>query len=278
MSYIILNGEIVSGDNPRLNVDNRAFNYGDGLFESMLLYKKKAIHFEQHLERLHFGMDALKMRSNPYLQLERFQNLFLELVEANEMETAKVRLSVYRNSKGYYKPESDDSSMLVQMKSLDSEPYTINEQGLTSGICTLYRKSFDPWANFKTSNALGFVMASIEARDSGVDELFILNTAGRLCESLSANIFLVKGNKVFTPSLSEACLAGTMRERVAKIVHDLNMEIESRPLEARELYDCDEVFLTNAIGGVRWIGSYEDRRYYNSVAKRVSEELKKSIQ
>ena len=189
MSYIILNGEIVSGDNPRLNVDNRAFNYGDGLFESMLLYKKKSIHFEQHLERLHFGMDALKMRSNPYLQLERFQNLFQELVEANEMETAKVRLSVYRNSKGYYKPESDDSSMIVQMKSLDSEPYKINEQGLSSGICTVYRKSFDPWANFKTSNALGFVMASIEARDSGVDELFILNTAGRLCESLSANVF-----------------------------------------------------------------------------------------
>ncbi len=278
MSYIILNGEILPGDNPRLQVDNRAFAYGDGLFESMLPFTGTPTHFEQHLERLKFGMEALKLRSNPYVQMERFQSLFQELVEANELETAKVRLSVFRKSIGNYKPESDDTGMLVSMSSIEGDAYPLNEQGLTSGICTVYRKSFDPWANFKTSNALGFVMASIEARDSGTDELFILNTAGRLCESTSSNVFLVKGNKVWTPSLSEACLAGTMRERVAKIVHDLDLSIESRPVEARELYDCDEVFLTNAIGGVKWIGSYEDRRYYNTVSKRVQQELLKSIQ
>lgn len=278
MNSIIYNAEIVSGERPQLKLNNRAFNYGDGLFESVLYHKGNLVALDAHLERMRLGMESLHMRPNAFLKAERFEPLFEELAANNEMDSAKVRISVFRDSEGFYTPEGDDTSFSVMMYPLEKQPYEFNAEGLSADICKTYRKSFDPWSNYKTSSALGFVLASIEARDSEFDELFILNTAGRLCEGLSSNVFLTKGNQVWTPSLEEACLAGTMRDRVAKLAHELGYEVESRPVEMGDLFNADEVFVTNAIGGVRWVSSFRDRRYYHKVSSRISEALRKSIQ
>jgi branched-chain amino acid aminotransferase len=124
-------------------------------------------------------------------------------------------------------------------------------------------------SNFKLTSALPYVLAAQYKQAHGLDDCLLLNTAGRLACASSANIFWVKNGKLFTPPLSEGCVAGTMRAVLFDIAEAMKVRVQEKKGRLADLAEAEEVFLTNAIQGIRWVKEIEGagKQYANPLGE-----------
>ena len=269
--YIILNNKLLRTDEVHIDCCNRSFLYGDGLFETIRCTGTKPLFFDLHWKRLSEGMSLLKMEADKEFTLPLVQHAIEKLLNKSRIyKSARVRLTVFRNPGGFYTPDDNRISWLIQSSTLEDEQFELNTKGLTVDIYDEIRKSADRFSNLKTNNALLFVMAGIWRKQQGLDECFILNQYGRIAETISSNVFIVKENKITTPPLGEGCIAGTMRQTVMQLAVGAGYIMEEKGILEKNLLEADEIFITNAIQGIRWVGAYRDRRYFNFVARKLT--------
>src|SRR5690606_35372530 len=124
------------------------------------------------------------------------------------------------------------------------------QAGLRVGLYTEQYKPTYPLSNLKSINCLPFVLAGLFRKQQGFDEVILLNQEGRLCETLSSNIFVCYNNAIYTPALSEGCVDGTMRRAVIEIAKEMGKTIVEAKIQPQILLEADEIFLTNAIKGI----------------------------
>jgi branched-chain amino acid aminotransferase len=106
-----------------------------------------------------------------------------------------------------------------------------------------------------------------------LNDVILLNAFGRICESAIANIFIIKNNKIYTPPLSEGCVAGTMRRWMLEKFSLEKYSVVEKKLSVDSMLDADEVFLTNSIHAVRWVQKFHGKTY----SKEKVEEIFKSV-
>jgi branched-chain amino acid aminotransferase len=187
---------------------------------------------------------------------------------------ARIRMTVFRNPGGLYAPEQHSVSFTMESAPLDINHYSLNPQGLVAGVFPEMTKHIHPLSSVKSTSALLYVMAGIYKTDNKLDDCILLNEKGHLVESGSSNIFLVKNRQIFTPGLSEGCLPGIMRQVIASCIKTANYHFsESIPLKVSDLMAADEVFLTNAISGIQWVGAIQQKRYYHEISGELMVEL-----
>ncbi|PLX19388.1 MAG: hypothetical protein C0597_05275 [Marinilabiliales bacterium] len=157
---------------------------------------------------------------------------------------------------------------------MDNDHYELNQKGLIIDFFREIKKPVNSFANLKTANALLYVMAGLFAKERKLDDCILINENGNLVEGISSNIFIIKGDKIFTPPLKDGPVAGIMRKQILKIAnkHGLKINHESS-LTEEHLISADEVFLTNVISGIRWVLAYKDRRYFNHIAHQFIDKL-----
>ena len=184
-------------------------------------------------------------------------------------ELAKVRLSVSRGSGGLY--DCDDKiSYLIESSPLEQNQDAFKESGLIIDIFPDARKSIDKFSNLKSANYLPYVMAAIWARENKLDDALVLNQHERICDATIANIFWVMDEKIFTPSLSEGCVAGVMRKKILELPSpNSGFLVQESVLTENILLQADEVFLTNAITGIRWVKECRGKIYKNTVSSKL---------
>ena len=274
--YICFNGKMIPSGNPLILHTNRAFCYGDALFETIHGNGTRLQFFEDHYERLRAGMKFLEMEINPDLEIEKLEYIITKLLNKNHIYGGvRVRLAVFRNSGGFYTPGTNSCSFLVETRPLPYDHYHLNESGLKTALFKTLFKHPDKLANLKTANSLLYIKAGLYRTMSGMDDCFILNTQKRLAESISSNIFLVKDGIIMTPELSEGCVAGVMRKQIIRIAGKENIECIETRLDENDLISADECFLSNAISGIRWVVAYGQKRYYSKTARRLILSLNK---
>jgi branched-chain amino acid aminotransferase len=274
MEYILHNDEFVPADQPILTAHNRGFRYGDGLFESMRMCNGKLKFAEQHADRLKAGMKALKIEGGNLLDEYFLRQKTTELCRKNKFkENVRFRLSVYRAGEGLYTPANNKSGYVLEASALTENNYELNKKGLIVDVYDELTKHIDKLANYKTSNSLLYVMAGLYKKQHRLDEAFILNQNGFLCESISSNVFVVYNQQIYTPALSEGCITGVMRGVVMNIAKMNSISMVEAQINPEVLKEADEVFVTNAVGGVRWVMGYGRKRYFNEVAKELSAKL-----
>ncbi len=277
-NYICHNGEFLKGDDYSLTHRNRSFCYGDALFETIHCLGTQPQFFENHWNRLSQGMKILKMQGSKDFSGQTLEYYIEKLLNKNRIfKGARIRLTIYRNEGGLYSPDSNTISWLMESSALEDEHYEFNSKGLNIDIFDGVHKPVTVLSNLKTTNALIYVLAGIFKTENKLDECLILNQYGRIAESISSNVFLVKDEKIITPPLSEGCIAGTMRHTVMYLAKRAGYSVEERGILETNLLDADEVFFTNAIQGIRWILAYKDRRYFNFVARKLVIELNQEI-
>jgi branched-chain amino acid aminotransferase len=256
------NGTLLPADQPIFGVENRAFRYGDGLFESIRVFDGKTPFLERHWQRLAAGLALLRLAVPGHFSLDFFENEIAKLTE--RAGNWRIRLTVWRNGGGLYTPEGNLPEFLIQATPLPTSRFELNEQGLTIGLFQTVRLTITPSQNLvipqgnlvtacKTTSALPFVLASIFKKEKQLDDCLVLNTAGRLACASSANIFLVKNGKLYTPPLSEGCIAGTMRAEVISLAKSLKINVVEKKIHPASVDDFDAFFLTNAMQGIRWV-------------------------
>jgi len=268
---INFNGNLGSENEFSLSINNRAFKFGDALFETIKVENGRVVFLEDHYFRLMASMRMLRMQISMKFTLEFFEKEILRTIEANELIKARVRFSVFRNNGGLYLPSDNATSYIIEADQLSSTLKTEYEVDLFkdhyvySGILS----------TLKTNNKILNVIASVYADENGLDNCILLNENKQIVEAINSNIFLVKDHQITTPSLSEGCLKGIVRKNIISIIkNDSAYDILEVPVSPFELQKADEVFLTNAIVGIQPVTKYRKKKYEISVATEIQKKLK----
>lgn len=273
--FINFNGEYFPQNTPLLNIGNRGFKYGDGLFESMRLMKGKLKFAELHADRLQRGMKALKIDGYSQMDTWFLNEIVTELARRNRVKHGRLRLTVYRDAEGLYTPSQNKMGYCLELNPSEEPRYFLNERGLIMDVFADLPKPCNYLSNIKTCNSLIYVMAGIHKTQNRLDDVFLLNQNGNLCEASSSNIFINYQNHLYTPALSEGCVEGVMRQVVIKLAEENNIPLTEAQINPDILYEADEVFLTNATRGIQTVMGFGVRRYFNKYSKVLMDELNK---
>lgn len=273
--YINFNGELLAADSKLLAVANRAFRYGDGLFESMRLMKGQLKFADLHADRLQRGMKALKIDGYSQMDTWFLKEKVEQLASRNKTRHGRLRLTVYRDSEGLYTPTQNKMGYCLELVPMDEPRYFLNDKGLIMDIFTELKKPTNYLSNIKTCNSLIYVLAGIFKTQNKLDDTFLLNQDGNLCEAGSSNIFVWYQSHLYTPALSEGCVEGVMRQVVIKLAKQSNIPFTEAQINPDILYEADEVFLTNASKGIQWVMGFGVKRYFNQLSKGLIGELNK---
>lgn len=272
--FILFNDQFYTNDTAILQAGNRGFKFGDGFFESMRMYNGKLQYAELHADRIRTTMKALKMDGYNLLDDYFLKQKTGELARKNKFNgNVRFRLTIYRQGVGLYMPETHKVGYLLEAKLLETTGYELNKKGLIVDIYDEIPKPINKLSNYKTINALPFVMAAIYQKQHRLDEALLINQNGFLCESTSSNLFVVYQNQIYTPALSEGCVAGVMRNVVMQLAKQHQLPLIEAQINPQILEEAEEVFLTNAVSGVRWVMGYGRKRYFNEVARDFSAKL-----
>ncbi|HTD99938.1 MAG TPA: aminotransferase class IV [Mucilaginibacter sp.] len=273
--FINFNGEVLAADSKVLAIANRAFKYGDGLFESMRLMKGQLKFADLHADRLQRGMKALKIDGYSQMDTWFLKDKVEQLAQRNKIKHGRLRLTVYRDAEGLYTPTQNKMGYCLELQPLDEPRYFLNDKGLIMDIFTELPKPTNYLSNIKTCNSLLYVMAGIFKTQNKLDDTFLLNQNGFLCEASSSNIFVWYKSHLYTPALSEGCVEGIMRQVIIKLAKQSNIPFTEAQINPDILYEADEVFLTNATKGIQWVMGYGVKRYFNRLSKGLMDELNK---
>ncbi len=239
----------------------RLTRFGDGLFETVRVFDSKLPLWPLHYQRLKAGAAAIHLQWDDAWTENFLQEQFLEEVSKVGHTNAKVRLTLYRKGKGTYTPETNVAGYFIDVSSLEDAVFQWQEKGLKCDIYREHRKPLDGLSNIKTANSLLYVLAANWSASNALDDAVLLNSAGRVAECTSSNLFLVKDGVLLTPLLSEGPLAGTMRVFLLKICESHGIPYHETRLSIEDMLNADELFNTNAIAGIRPIAQVGEQRF-----------------
>jgi len=274
MEYYISSGKITSC-NQGISINNRAFRYGDGLFETMYYSNGRIINIEKHHLRLNKGLNLLRINCNK-LNTSFILSKVKKLLAANEIEgAARIRMQVFRKDGGFYRPENNDCDYIIETFPLENEKYKLNPKGLKIGIAKTIKKNKNQFSQLKSTAKPEMVICAIEAEENKWDDAILLNDEGYIVESSSSNIFIYKNNVLYTPHINDGLLNGIMRQTIIEICK--RYEVIETHLTEFDILSADEVFLTNAIIGINWVSAFKSKRYFHKVSDNLLNELNKIL-
>ncbi|MCX7986428.1 MAG: aminotransferase class IV [Bacteroidales bacterium] len=277
--YININGELSKADERTWLATHRGFHYGDGLFESMHAFATQVQLFDFHYKRLIAGMRVLKINHDDKLKKNNLALEIERLLKRNRLFTgARVRLTIFRNADGLYTPKGHQAAYIIEASPLPYKFYKLNERGLTIGIFPEMRKAVNYLSPFKTCNALLSVMAGIYAADNHWDDCLIINENNFIVEGYHSNVFLYRDETLFTPGVESGCVMGVMRETIIHLAHQVGIKtVEVEGFQEEDLLAAEEIFLTNAVEGLRWVLAFKNRRYFHKISALLNDQLNTSL-
>jgi branched-chain amino acid aminotransferase len=225
----------------------RAFLYGDLLFETMLAEGGIIAHISRHYSRLSQSAEVLKIALCG-LNEEKFNALCAQKIAEFEQKNPdsiylRVRAVLNRDSEGTYLPQNNIGKLSIQISEIEK---LVQTEILRLGIYKEQQKAPGILANLKSGNALIYVMASIWAQENNLNGALILNTQNNIIESSHSNIFWRQGTNWLTPPLADGCVAGIGRE----LFMETNKVLE-KSCSRIDLLNADECILTNALNKPR---------------------------
>jgi branched-chain amino acid aminotransferase len=275
---INFNGTIVPHDSNSL-VQNRAFLYGDAVFETIKIIDTKILFLEDHYFRLMASMRVVRMEIPMNFTMEYLEKQIIDLAKARNIEnSARVRITVFRNEGGYYLPLNNTITYLIHAEHLENKLYSIDKKEYQVDLYTDFYITKQLLSSIKTTNKILNVTASIYAHENGLDNCLLLNDSKNVTEALQGNIFMLKGNKLSTPPISEGCLNGVMRKQILALAKKIeNIEVVEEIISPFDLQKADELFITNVIKGIQPISKYRKKEYTNDLANVLLEKLNEFI-
>lgn len=261
-----------------INADNRGLRYGDGLFETMKIVSGKIQAVDDHLARLWAGIKLLQFDIPKHFTPDKIEEAILSLAKKNgHNAAARVRLTVFRGDGGLYDALNHHPNIIIQTWALPEGNGEWNSNGLVAGVYDFVKKSCDILSNLKHNNYLPYVMAALHAKKEKWNDAIVLNTFGRVCETSIANIFIIKDNKVFTPSLQEGCVAGVFRGGFLRCAADAGISVAEKAISIEELMNADEVFFTNSIYNIRWVQRIGNKEFVHTVTQKIYTDIISTI-
>ena len=265
MPEVYYNGTFVKKNTLSLSIDNRGFKYGDSFFETIRCHDGKPLFWEEHYFRIAGSFCVLKMDPPLDFESENIQSIIIELLIRNNLESkpSRIRITFFRLGEGYYLPNSNQVQFFMEAEEISNNRYQLNKLGLHVSLYQENIISHNSISNIKSNNKLINILAAIYASDNNYDDCILLNHNKHIVESISGNIFIVLDGKLQTPPLSDGCIDGVMRRIILK---NKTINTEEKSISILELFNADEIFITNVISGIKWIATIRSHTYQNNTS------------
>jgi branched-chain amino acid aminotransferase len=275
---INFNGTIVTQDTNILT-QNRAFLYGDAVFETIKILDGTILFLEDHYFRLMASMRVVRMEIPMNFTMEYLEEQILATVRASQlMESARVRITVFRNDGGYYLPITNEVSFLIHASPIDFKWYSFEKKNYEIDLFKDFYVTKQLLSSIKTTNRMLNITASIFAHENRLDNCLLLNDSKNVVEAIQGNIFMVVGNKLSTPPISEGCLNGVMRKQILALAKKINsLEVVEEIISPFDLQKADELFITNVIKGIQPITKYRKKEFKSVIANELLAKLNEFI-
>jgi branched-chain amino acid aminotransferase len=246
-----MNGELVPEAEAKVSVFDHGLLYGDGVFEGIRAYNGRVFELEAHVQRLYDSAKAIALEIP--MSREEMVAAVVQTCRANDMHEGYIRLLVTRGegTLGLNPYLCEKAQVIIIAADIALYPPELYENGLkiiTAGTTRNLPEAVNP--RIKSLNYLNNILAKIEAINAGCMEAVMLNSQGAVAEATGDNIFVVRGNSLVTPPVSEGALDGLTHRVVMKLAADDGMDVFESRLSRYDLYTADEVFLTGSAAEV----------------------------
>ena len=258
-----VDGRLVAADEPQLRVDDRGFQLGDGVFETLRARRGVVIELTEHVARLRESASALRIGLS--MSDEDLANGIAELLAAEELDSpgddaqpvgdAALRITVSRGAiarRGLL-PDGLDSinpTVVIQAWPYAPPPPAVLARGVTAITAAVRRDPGSPLAGVKSTSRADYVYTRLEAEAAGVDDALFLTLDGRLSEGTTSNVFAIRSERLSTPGRDAAILAGTTRTWLLATAESLGFRPDEADMRPEDLVEADEAFLSSSVAGI----------------------------
>ena len=264
------NGALIGAEGNILALHNRAFAYCDAVTDVSKYSYQQLLFWEEHYLRLMAGMRVLRMNIPMSFSMEYIEEEILKTIRSNALESqpVRVRISIFRKSGNTYTPTNNDIEYLIETQPLSSAFYVLNEEPYEVELFKDFYIQPDLLANIKHTNRIVNVLGSIFAQENDYQNCILLNSQKNIAGALDGNIFLVNGNTLKTPALTDGAVNGITRKMLIKSLQKVgDYQVEETSISPFELQKADELFITNSLIGIQPVSQYRKKTYTHTATK-----------
>jgi 4-amino-4-deoxychorismate lyase len=254
MLAALINGEDVTNAAKAIHIEDRGLSYGDGLFETMLVKDGEVRLLERHLSRLKLGCERLKFVC-PEAQVRAD---IAKLTRVQKTAVLKIIVTRGAGGRGYRSADLDPTRIAI-LYDAPAQEAAANE--IKVRWCQTRLARNPQLAGLKHLNRIEQVLAQNEWHDASIAEGLMLDTEGELVCATASNLFAVIDGVLVTPDLRYSGIHGVMRAHVIVKAQHAGIAVEERPLRPEEFLLASEVFLTNAVRGIRSVVQLEEQNW-----------------
>jgi branched-chain amino acid aminotransferase len=230
----------------KVDIFDRGFMYGDGVFESLRTYKGEPFMLDEHLKRLYKAAKIL------HIKAPDLKGAVLKTLKVNNFREAYIKIMISRGIASSHGLDAKNviskPTVLVIVDELKEYPAVTFSKGWAAIITKVKRG--DTLADTKTLNYANNVLAKIDANEYRANEAIMLTNEGFLAEGTVSNLFFIRNGKLYTPSLKAGILKGITRDIVIKLAKKLKIKVIEGSFKAEKLLSADECFITFSGAGI----------------------------
>lgn len=235
----------------KISVFDQGFLYGDGVYETLRTYGGSVFQMDEHMQRLGSSVKTLKMAES--FDVAKVEKWIVKLVKKNGYKESRVRVQVTRGENGFDFGEGKRLNVVIMAERLKDLDPSIYEKGVD--VMTIDGSRLR--AKVKSTSLLPMIVARQEAADVGAFEAIFVKD-GWVKEGSISNVFVVKGDVIFTPK--KGVLLGITRDLVVRLVRKLGLKVLEGDFTKRKLYNADEVFITSSVKGMIPVKKVDGRK------------------
>lgn len=266
---LYFNGRFTTTDERVIRVEDRGFQFGDGVYEVLKFVRKRPIFLLDHYRRLDRCLRDLEIRNT--WPAEEFTKAMHELLERTAFDDGIVYIEVTRgeSERAHFWPDRSEPTIVAYSRAFRFPDAAKKERGMKVVTTADHRWHF---CNVKSVNLLGNAIAKKHAQRAGAEEAILL-AGGLVREGASSSFFAVWKGGIVTHPLDEHILPGVVRDRVIGLALAAKIRVDERPLREAELFHLDEAFITSTTQGVMPVSEIDGRVIGNSRRGEVTAKL-----
>lgn len=272
------NGTLVTESNISIH-ENRGFLYGDSIFETLRVLDGKVLFLEDHYFRLMASLRIVRMQIPMNFTMEYMEEQVLLLTDTlPSAPSYRARISVFRKSGGYYLPTNNDVEFIVTASPLEESLYSFSEGVYEVDLFKDFYVTKQLLSTLKSTNKMVQITGSVFAHENGLQNCLLVNDEKNVIEALQGNLFMLTGNRLVTPPVSDGCLNGVMRRQVLALAQKIEgLEVVEASISPFDLQKADELFVTNVIKGIQPITKYRKKEFVSIMASDLLKRLNAKI-
>jgi|GEM_PF-991705 len=274
-SYLLYNGVLMARESWKQEADELVLSFGQGIRTDFFASGNRIPFLMAQLELLKKRFLSVGWVLPGELEYQELKTRFERLLNKNRLfKGSLIRLLVLPVPGSREMDGNPVFSYLASTEELDHDYFPLNAKGLSIGISTQYKNTGEPLYSSMVRSLLRTLLIRQEAARYGWDDILLLDYKDHVSEASESNVFIRTNDQVITPAPGNNCLPRVVAHLLPEWIVEEGYRFSEMPtIRPEDLQQADEVFLVSDLQGIRWVLSFETKRYYRKLSVLLSDKL-----